>query len=224
LKFQVRYYFEQAPAQNSRIATHVKTAAAPDLSPSPPASTWEQAFLAVQNTATLQPNSEFVFRKVSQIELQLHRLVLVSPHGRPKNGVSYMRNALMACLAAAAVIVAGSTTADAQRGHRMGGGPGIGGGGPKMGGHMGGPRMGGIHHGGRIHGGGAVRYSGIHGGRHFHRHDHFHGRRFFGPALAFGVGYPYYSYAYAEPACEVIRVHRVRPSGRVVVRFIERCY
>jgi hypothetical protein len=59
---------------------------------------------------------------------------------------------------------------------------------------------------------------------------HRHGHRHFRPGFAFGFGgWPYYDdyyggYAYAEPACEYVRVRHVRPNGRVVWRTVERCY
>jgi hypothetical protein len=66
------------------------------------------------------------------------------------------------------------------------------------------------------------------GGR---RDGRWHGRRHFrGPGFAFGFGgypyddYYYGGYAYAEPACEYVRVRYIRPNGRVAWRTVERCY
>ena len=56
-------------------------------------------------------------------------------------------------------------------------------------------------------------------------HRHGHGHRHFRSGFAFGFGgYDDYGYAYAQPACEYVRVRYVRPNGRVAWRTVERCY
>lgn len=126
-----------------------------------------------------------------------------------------MRTALLSAIAAIAlgVVALPSTNALAQRGH---GGPGIQGGGPGMGGHMGGgggPRMGGgpgprtggyVGSGPRVGGGyasgprvgGRYAYGGWNRGWHGPR------RHYYGPGIAFGLAAPY---AYSYASCYQVR-------------------
>jgi len=106
-----------------------------------------------------------------------------------------------------------------------GGGPRMGGGapGPSVRGDMG-PRSGG---GAQFSQRGSGNWSGVNRGGRWHQGGRHH--RHFRPGVAFGFGgYPYDDYyggyAYAEPACEYVRVRYVRPNGRVAWRTVERCY
>lgn len=108
-------------------------------------------------------------------------------------------------------------------GGNVGGGPRMGGPGPTVRGDMG-PRGGG---GAQFSQRGSGNWSGVNRGGDWRGHRH--GHRHFRPGFAVGFGgYPYDdyydSYAYAEPACEYVRVRYVRPNGRVAWRTVERCY
>lgn len=162
-----------------------------------------------------------------------------------------MHKAYLGCVAATAAVLLAAAPAMAQRGHGHGGGgagvsaggggggASMGGGGRSMGSMSGGARMGSGGPGPSIRGdagprGGNMQFSQRSGGNFssMHRGDRRHGRHFRhrGSHFAFGFGgYPFYddhygAYAYADPACELVRVRHVRPNGRVVWRTVERCY
>ena len=99
----------------------------------------------------------------------------------------------------------------------------MGSGGPGIRGEVG-PRGGG---GAQFSQRGGREFSGMHRGGRWDGRRHWRGHR--GSGFAFGYGgypyddYYYGGYAYAEPACEYVRVRHVRPNGRVVWRTVQRC-